>query len=199
MQKLPKLLVMAAAAVQLLCGAAGVHAAETTILNVNQSMVPDKHYFSPNGAYFAVFQGFDGNLVIYKGPDRTAAGVIWAAGAKYGTQAIFQYDTNFVIYKGATVPSNAVWASGTDTGTNSGGRLALSDEGRLIVYNGSGTAKWSVGVNPPTTTPPPCMKTTWSACVGYGTTKYNSVVWACTWADAQWEAQLAGGYLGVCR
>lgn len=194
MQKLIKLLSLAVLALSMF-GAGAAHAQSTTIITAGGQMVPDQHYFSPDGKFFAVFQGFDGNLVVYRGPDRTAAGVVWASGARQGTIAIMQYDSNFVIYKGTIHPSYSVWASGTNNSANTGGSLTIGNDGALRVLNGSGTLVWN-------STPgvaPPCVPGPYSVCVRGGTPfQYQSTVWACSWAQASQLAFASGGTLGIC-
>lgn len=54
---------------------------------------------------------------------------------------VMQGDCNLVIYNGGYVPSNAVWASGTN-GKGSGCYLGVQTDGNLVVYGSGGVVEW---------------------------------------------------------
>ncbi|MDM5176196.1 hypothetical protein PO883_03200 [Massilia sp. DJPM01] len=198
MKKTVKFLLMSLMALQLLfVGAA--HASFRVVLNVNESMVPDRPYFSPNGRYFVVFQSTDGNLVVYRGSEPLPSNAIWFSGARQGTQAVLQNDANFVIYRGETIPQNAVWASNTDMIPNGMAPpfVSLSDDGSLTV------AVWGAQVKfqtPPDATGPNCTVRQYPICVFPGTfNQFNSFVLACTIAEAQRQAAATGAVFGTCH
>ena len=171
------------------------------LLRPNEQLVPDQKYFSPNGRYFVVFQGFDGNLVVYRGSERSAQGVIWAAGDRHGTTAIFQWDANFVIYKGAITPPNAVWASNSEMtpNTNQQPFLGINNDGSLFVAGYGGGVRWQSRSDPSYTSGTCTTARQYPICVFPGTyNAFNSFVLACSVAEAQQQAAATGATYGAC-
>jgi hypothetical protein len=92
---------------------------------------------SPNSWYSLEMQT-DGNLVLYRSPDRLA---LWSTNTnkKKATQVIMQDDGNLVLY---TADMKPLWASNTNASENRGAVLRLQNDGNLVIYKGT-KAIWS--------------------------------------------------------
>jgi len=102
------------------------HAHAQSVLYPGQSLTLNQSLTSENGRYVLAMQA-DGNLVLYRTSDWQA---LWASDT-YGSavsQAVMQYDGNFVIY-GYYDP---LWASHTDG--RPGAYLALQNDGNAVIY-----------------------------------------------------------------
>lgn len=165
-------------------------------------LTADIPYSSPNGRYHVIFQSSDGNLVVYKGNVFTSANAIWTSksSGKGGKFAVFQADGNFVIYKNLSDPASAIWNSGTQ-GTprpNANVWAGINDIGQFIVYGYGGSYVTPQDITAGTggcTVP-----REYAVCVFPGTAaQFNSVVYACSIADATNIAIATGASYGACR
>jgi hypothetical protein len=103
------------------------------ILHQNESVVSHNRLFT-------LYQGIDGNLVLYKGTRP-----LWSTGTNgynYGYSSM-QTDGNLVVREsGAEFPFLTLWASHTDG--HPGAFLAVQDDGNLVIYQGSAPL-WASG------------------------------------------------------
>ena len=99
-----------------------------------QALLPRWELRSPNNDFLLRYQA-DGNLVLYY-----QGRAIWNAGTfgKPAGQAVLQADGNFMV-KG---PDEAVYWQSNVAGFVGAAKLALQDDGRLVVYEGD-VARWS--------------------------------------------------------
>ncbi|XP_029911742.1 mannose-specific lectin-like [Myripristis murdjan] len=90
-------------------------------ISTNEELHQGDYLLSNNGNYKAIFKD-DGNFIIYK----------WATNTNGpgGNQVVMQGDGNLVIY---TSSDKAVWDSHTHGNQDPRMRLALTDEGQLVV------------------------------------------------------------------
>jgi hypothetical protein len=79
---------------------------------------------------FRLLMQADGNLVLYRMRAGNYGGGLWSSltFGRPGSEAVMQYDGNFVIY----AFSGPIWASGTQS--QPGSYLALQDDGNLVIY-----------------------------------------------------------------
>lgn len=174
----------------------------TTIARGGEFLTQDKPYVSPNGKYTLIFQSSDGNLVVYKGSVYTWEHALWNAGisGKGGKFAVLQGDGNFVVYKNLSDPSSAVWSSGTQgvPRPNYSVHASLTDKGVFGVYGWGGIYQSPADPlagsgNCPVAQPYPI-------CVFPGkVAQFNSVVYACSVAEATSIAIATGAVYGQCR
>lgn len=153
--------------------------------------------YTKNGQYFLVLQGTDGNSVIYE----TATGkVMWSNYTLGADTLAYQEDGNLVAYKG----SKALWNS--KTGGNSGqyNRMDFYDNGVIAIAIG-GQYKWAsdpkflVALTTAPTSPTCSTARTYPACVFPGTfNQFQTVILACSAAEAQRQAAATGASLGPC-
>ena len=98
-----------------------------------ESLGSDQLLSSANGRFTLVYQGDDGNLVLY-GP----SGTLWASDT-HGRPAgicVMQGDGNLVIY-GPEPDREYIWDTATDG--NPGSRLILLDNGNVVLYRPDNT------------------------------------------------------------
>ena len=102
------------------------HAEAQSVLYPGQSLTLNQSLTSENGRYVLAMQA-DGNLVLYRTSDGQA--LWWSDTHGHAvSQAVMQYDGNFVIY-GYYDP---LWASHTDG--RPGAYLALQNDGNAVIY-----------------------------------------------------------------
>lgn len=102
-------------------------------LDPGDELYPDGYRESLNGQYRLVYQGSDGNLVLY-GP----SGPTWASYTSHIAGFVaMQGDGNLVVYDSAGV---ARWNSATHG--NSGAFLRVQDDGNVVIYNSGGAPIW---------------------------------------------------------
>lgn len=204
MRKLVKLLCVAALLLQgLFAGQAHAQTAFRVVVNMNQQMVQNQAYYSPNGRYYVVFQS-DGNLVVYRAGSPVPQNAIWASGTNgiTGGIAILQGDGNFVIYKNSMTPQQtAVWNSGSGSAladrVGAQPFVSIRDDGALDVAGWGAVVKWSSPADP--ASPGTCTVRQYPICVFPGTmNQFNSFVLACSVADAQRQALSSGAVYGTC-
>uniref|UniRef100_A0A667WGA3 Bulb-type lectin domain-containing protein n=1 Tax=Myripristis murdjan TaxID=586833 RepID=A0A667WGA3_9TELE len=94
-------------------------------ISTNQELHQGDYLLSNNGNYKAIFQD-DGNFIIYKWAPKWATNTSGSG----GNRVVMQGDGNLVIY---TSSDKAVWDSKTHGHQDPRMRLALTDEGQLIV------------------------------------------------------------------
>ncbi|EXM37630.1 lectin [Ruminococcus albus SY3] len=100
----------------------------------------DKWYSSPNGQYFLVFQGSDGNLVLYRKNSSSSRTPYWSSETNHCSADLcqLQEDGNFVIYDKYKRP---VWCTNS---YNSPTGLFIDNNGELFIYSFSEARKtWS--------------------------------------------------------
>jgi hypothetical protein len=116
-------------------------------------------YFTPNTSQTAS-QGYGGTVSVSGSSAGTQSISLGGTGASSTAQAgtyvagsvpvyslsqqyalVMQGDCNLVLYNGAYVPSNAVWASGT-AGKSSGCYLGVQTDGNLVVYGQGNAVIW---------------------------------------------------------
>lgn len=106
----------------------------------NTTLYPDSTIYSPNGVYKLIFQE-DGNLVEYKNNtqavwDINATNCIPTPYMAYRTR--FQPDGNLVVYwalQSNPTQEIAIWDTNTQGHPNA--RLAVQDDGNVVIYNGT--------------------------------------------------------------
>mmetsp|Transcript_57111 Transcript_57111/g.66741 ORF Transcript_57111/g.66741 Transcript_57111/m.66741 type:complete len:709 (+) Transcript_57111:79-2205(+) len=124
-----------------ICGAHGnpnSPASSRYELYENDKLLSGQSLISKNGAYTLRMQQ-DGNLVLYPLANGRTGASMWASDTSKITEAIFQTDSNFVLYD---KNSNAPWESGT-SGKN-GYVITLQDDGNVIMYDTSGNIMWQI-------------------------------------------------------
>jgi hypothetical protein len=113
---------------------------------INQPNAGKTELFSPNREFKLSFRS-DLDLVLYRtainehlwrsntsNPGYPFPGPVWVA--------YMQSDGNFVIQvRGNTNPRNVIFA--TNTHGNPGSKLAVQDDGNVVIYSPSGTAIWA--------------------------------------------------------
>lgn len=152
--------------------------------------------FSDNGKYMLTLQASDGHLVLYRRADMKP---LWYTNKFGGDVAIMQPDRNFVVYKGAVTPPNAIWNSETgrivnDTGT----RLTLNNDGSMQIFDWGNFQLWSTPSQEIGTTPGCTTAREYAVCVRGATFQFNSIVLACSVADARAQAAATGASYGAC-
>lgn len=102
-------------------------------LEGGQRLLPGEALTSASGKYTFMLQT-DGNLVLYREPDRV---VLWRSGTngKPVEFAAMQRDGNLVIYG----PQGAIWSS--RTGGRAGAVLTVTDRGSVVIQ--AMTRVWS--------------------------------------------------------
>ena len=108
-------------------------------------LYPNQSVSSADGRFVLVYQGSDGNLVLYN-TQSSPWTPLWSTGAS-GTPAGFvamQTDGNLVVYDGT---GTAQWWSGTDGNPNA--FVVVQSDGNLVVYSGypSNNPLWETGTN----------------------------------------------------
>lgn len=95
---------------------------------------------SPNGTFTLIFQGTDGDLVIYKNP----ATIIWASATenKRAVKACLLQDGKFVINDSENVE---LWRSRSGNLTGTEIYAMIEDSGSLAIYEGT-KRRWSSGL-----------------------------------------------------
>ncbi|WP_157498797.1 reprolysin-like metallopeptidase [Geodermatophilus sp. Leaf369] len=105
-----------------------------SVLNPGQLLLPGQALVSGDGGSRLAMQA-DGNLVLYAAAGR----VMWTTGSySPGANLRMQADGNAVLY-GAD--GGVLWHSGT--WRSSGARLALGNDGRMVVVSPSGAESWA--------------------------------------------------------
>jgi IPT/TIG domain len=107
-------------------------------------LYPGQYITSANGRYTFVYQGSDGNLVLYKSDNIE----LWDSktnGRPAGV-CMMQADGNLVIYD---PNGNALWHSGTASQQNSGSGLWVQDDGNVVIYRPNNTPIWSTDTPAP--------------------------------------------------
>ncbi|XP_029911039.1 mannose-specific lectin-like isoform X1 [Myripristis murdjan] len=94
-------------------------------ISTNQELHQGDYLLSNNGNYKAIFQD-DSNFVIYQWAHKWDTNTSGSGGYR----VIMQEDGNLVIYTSSDKP---VWGSDTHGDQNPRMRLALTDEGQLVV------------------------------------------------------------------
>lgn len=113
----------------------------------------DDHFIRPftslNGRFILLVQS-DGNMCIYKDSQLKVAEWQSHTAGKGGYRLLMQTDGNLVLYKAdikEQSPANAVWSTGTYKGgpgnRGVGAKAVLTNEGNLVVLDGSGKTIWS--------------------------------------------------------
>jgi hypothetical protein len=63
-----------------------------------------------------------------------------------GYFAVFQIDGNFILYNSENfIPSNVIWASGSNGKGARPRRITMQNDGDLVIYDGEGYATWASG------------------------------------------------------
>lgn len=166
-------------------------------INAGQRLLPGDILRSANGKFELSLQ-IDGLLARWF----TAQTSYWNSGTT-GTSALFQYDANFVLYRGAELAQNAAWTVNKGVFTPGAYKLSVGFDGSLTAYSPMNIAVWSLP-GPTPVTPGPCpgggFPTLYPACGSAGTTyQYNTFVSACSFSDAQIRAWSLGYTPGACR
>jgi surface antigen len=104
-------------------------------LAVNEQLKVGHTLRSPNGSYLLSMQG-DGNLVLYKTSTNPWQAVWYQHSNTANSWAVLQGDGNFVLYRGNGTPYFQTGTSGSMS------RVAVENDGRLVVYTSSNTIAW---------------------------------------------------------
>jgi len=138
------------ACVGLLTPAAAVATVEPSALTAGQVLGSEQRIVSPDGSYRFVMQS-DGNAVLY-GPTKA----IWST-RTFGSGYHLTMGADGVLVV-ATPADAPVWSSGTSGAT--GARLAIQDDGNLVIYSTAEKALWAVSRLLAPVAPAPATKST---------------------------------------
>lgn len=129
----------------------------------------------------------DGNLVLYRNMDGLA---LWHTNTWGQGVTSFQYQTdgNLVLFKGATIPSNAVWSSGTNN-------TASPSTTELVTIANTALLRYTSEV--PVWRKPACMSGPFTIC--RTATKTPDTVMACYFSEAEAIAKSQGATMGSCK
>jgi hypothetical protein len=106
-----------------------------SILSADEALHNDGSRTSPDGENTLVYQGSDGNLVLYH--ESTATWASDTQGNSVGMAVMQGSDGNFVVYDASFTP---VWDTGTQVHANA--FLDVQNDGNVVVYDIMGVPLW---------------------------------------------------------